>query len=134
MAKTRRPKEMPVREYARALGAVLVLIGVAGLVLGERSLPGVMIVVVPKGLAHLLMGGLLTCVGLVQTDEELARTAIVALGVVYLLVGVLGFVLPTLLGPLPYGYSVGENAIHLVVGLLNLAVAFVSGRSSTAKV
>src|SRR5215210_1896020 len=134
MANTRRPKEMPIREYARALGVVLVLIGVVGLVLGERALPGVMNVVIPKGLAHLLMGGLLACVGFVQTDEELARTAVVALGAVYLLVGVLGFVLPTLLGPQPYGYSMGENAVHLVVGLLSLAVAFVSGRDSTARV
>ena len=34
------------------------------------------------------------------------------LGVVYLLVGVLGFVVPMLFGLLPHGYSIVDNLIH----------------------
>lgn len=124
---------MPVREYARALGAVLVLIGVVGLVLGERLVPNALNLVVSKDLAHLLTGGLLAFVGFSQTDEDLACTAVAALGTIYLLVGVLGLVLPALLGPLLNGYSLVEDVIHLVVGLLSLAVAFVSGHGGTAR-
>jgi hypothetical protein len=56
-----------------------------------------------------------------------------ALGVVYLLVGVLGFVLPTLFGLLRHGYSVADNLIHLALGVLSLVVAFASGSSRTAQ-
>ena len=124
---------MPVREYARALGAVLVLTGVVGLVLGERLVPNVLNLIVSKDLAHLLTGGLLAFVGFSQIGEELARTAVAALGTIYLLVGVLGLVLPAFLGPLLNGYSLEEDIIHLVVGVLSLAVAFVSGHGGTAK-
>jgi hypothetical protein len=69
----------------------------------------------------------LAYVGFGQRDEGIARTVIGALGAVYLLVGLLGFVLPNLLGLLPHGYSVVDNLIHLVLGILSLVVAFASG-------
>jgi hypothetical protein len=124
---------MPVREYAQALGVVLVLIGVAGLVLDDRSPLGVLnIVYVPKvDVAHMLTGGLLAYIGFGQTDEGLARTAVIAMGVVYLLIGVLGLVL--LLGPSSYGYGAIDNAVHLLIGVLSLAVGFISGRGTASR-
>jgi hypothetical protein len=110
---------------------VLILVGVAGLVLGDRFLLGVLSITISKHLAHLLTGGLLIYLGFGQTDEDLARTAIVAMGVVYLLVGMLGFVLSAVLG-LP-SYGVQDNTIHLLVGILSLAVAFTSGRGTTSR-
>ena len=110
---------------------VLILIGVAGLVLGDRLLLGVLSITIPKHLAHLLTGGLLVYLGFGQTDEGLARTAVVAMGGVYLLVGMLGFALSVLLGLSSYG--VGDNTIHLLVGILSLAVAFTSGRGTTSR-
>ena len=131
-----RRTETPVREYAQALGVVLILVGAAGLVLGDRSPLGILnIFYVPKGddIAHLLTGGLLVYLGFGQTDEGLARTAVVALGVVYLLVGMLGFVLPTLLELPSHGYSVGDDIIHLLIGILSLAIGFTSGRGTTSR-
>ena len=125
---------MPVREYARALGVVLIMIGLAELVLGEPLLLGILNIVIPEGLAHLLAGSLLAYIGFGQTDEALARTAVAAIGVVYFLVGTLGFVLSTLLGLLSsLGYNAMDNIIHLAVGILSLAVAFVSGRGTTSR-
>ena len=121
----------PIREYTQALGVVLILVGVAGLVLGDRLLLGVLSITIPKHLAHLLTGGLLVYLGFGQTDEGLARTAVVALGVVYLLVGMLGFALSVLLGLSSYG--VEDNTIHLLVGIVSLAVAFTSGRGTTSR-
>jgi hypothetical protein len=112
---------------------VLILVGVAGLVLGDRLLLGILSITIPKHLAHLLTGGLLAYLGFGQTDEGLARTAVVALGVVYLLVGMLGFVLSTLLGLSSYGYGVEDNTVHLLVGIFSLAVAFISGRGTTSR-
>ncbi len=41
---------------------------------------------------------------------------------VYSLVGALDFVIPMLFGLLPHGYSIVDNAIHLVLGVLGLLV------------
>lgn len=125
---------MPVREYAQALGVVLIIIGLAELVLGEPLLLGVLNIIIPEGLAHLLAGSLLAYIGFGQTDETLARTAVGAIGVVYFLVGMLGFVLSTLLGLLSVGYGEVDNVIHLLVGILSLAVTFGSGRGTTWRV
>jgi hypothetical protein len=110
---------------------VLILVGVAGLVLGDRLLLGALSITIPKHLAHLLTGGLLGYLGFGQTDEGLARTAVIALGVVYLLIGMLGFVLLALLGL--SSYSVEDNTIHLLIGILSLAVAFTSGPDTTLR-
>jgi|SRR5215218_4738013 len=125
---------MPVREYAQGLGVVLILIGVGGVVLGDRLLLDIpSIFYVPKDLAHLFTGGLLVYLGFRQTDEGLARTAVVGLGVAYLLVGVLGFVLPPLLKLSSNSYGRVDNIVHLLVGILSLAVAFSSGGNTASK-
>ena len=124
---------MPVREYTQALGVVLILIGAVGLVFGGRPPSGVLNIVVLGDLAHLLTGGLLAYLGFGQTDEGLARTAVVAFGAVYLFIGVLGFALPPLVGPLSYGYGVLGNIVHLLVGTLSLAVYFGSRRGAASR-
>jgi hypothetical protein len=58
----------------------------------------------------------------VQRDVGVARGIIGALSLVYLLIGVLGFVVPYLFRLLPHGYSILDNAIHLVLGVLGLLV------------
>ncbi len=118
---------MPVREYAQALGVVLILLGVVEMVLGDRLLVGVLNIYIPKGMAHLLAGGLLIYLGFGQTDEGLARTAVVALGGVYLLVGLLGFVLSS------YKYGMVGTVIHVLVGVVNLAVYVGSGRNPASR-
>ena len=57
-----------------------------------------------------------------QRSVVVARGIVGAVSLVYLLVGVLGFVVPYLFGLLPHGYSIVDNAIHLVLGLLGLLV------------
>ena len=123
---------MPVREYTQALGVVLILTGAAGLMFGDRLLIGVLNVVIPKGIAHLLTGGLLAYTGFGQTDEHLARIAVAAIGVIYLFVGVLGFVLHALFG-LHHGYSVVDNTVHLLVGVLSLVIGFGSGGNTASR-
>ncbi len=124
---------MPVREYAQGLGVVLVLIGVGGVVLSDRLLLGIpSIFYVSKDIAHLFTGGLLVYLGFGQIDEGLARTAVAGVGVAYLLVGVLGFALPPLL-ELSNGYGRVDNIVHLLVGILSLAVAFSSGGNTASK-
>ena len=116
-----------VRAYAGTVGVSLILIGVVGLVLGERSLLGVLNIDLLEDITHLVTGGLLAYVGFGQRDVGLARSVVGGLGVIYLLVGILGFIAPALFGLLPHGYSVIDNLIHLVAGVLSIAVAYLQG-------
>ncbi len=46
-----------------------------------------------------------------------------ALGVVYLAVGVLGFVVPMMFGLIPHGYTIFDDLLHLALGVLAIAIA-----------
>ena len=124
---------MAVRLYAQILGVVLILIGVVGLLLGDSLLLGILNIDVVEDIVHILTGGILTYVGFGRPDTGAARSVVGALGVVYLLVGILGFILPTLLGLIPSSYSIFDNLLHLVLGVLSLVVAFAQGVTTEAR-
>ena len=124
---------MTVRVYAQVLGVVLILTGVLGLVLGERLLLGILNIDILEDLVHILTGGLLAYVGFGRTGLALARTLVLALGIIYLVVGLLGFVVPTLFGLLPDGYTVFDNLLHLALGLLSIAVAYLQPSTRAAE-
>ncbi len=116
---------MYARMYAQILGVVLPLVGVLGLILGEGLLLGILNIDVVEDIVHILTGGIFAYVGFGQADLGLTRNVIGGLGVIYLLVGVLGFILPMLLGLIPSGYTIFDNLLHLVLGVLSLVIAFV---------
>lgn len=109
------------RAYATLVGIVLLLLGLMGLLLGDELLLGLVNIDILEDLVHLASGTLLLYVG-VQRNAGVARSIVGAVSLVYLLVGVLGFVVPYLFGLLPHGYSIVDNAIHLVLGVLGLLV------------
>lgn len=115
---------MAVKRFAQILGVVLILVGILGLVLGDQVWLGILNVDIFEDIVHLLTGGLLAFVGFGRTDLATARTLLLVLGVVYLIVGIVGFVLPTMFGLIPNGYTVFDNLLHLALGLLSLVVAF----------
>ncbi len=121
------------RTYAGVVGVVIILIGVVGLLAGEQPLFGLVNIDIVEDIIHLLTGGLLAYVGFGQRDEGLARSVVGGLGVVYLLVGVLGFIIPMLFGLLPHGYSIVDNVIHLALGVAGIAVAVSSSGGTTAR-
>lgn len=115
---------MNARSYAKVVGVVIVLIGIGGLMLGEQSLFGVLNIDIAEDLIHLVTGGLMAAVGFRGSDSAV-RTVVGGLGVVYLLVGVLGFFVPDLFGLLPHEYeTVLDNLIHLTLGVLGIVVGF----------
>jgi hypothetical protein len=118
-----------IRQYAQILGIVLILIGVLGLLLGDGLLLGILNIDVVEDIVHILTGGLLAYVGFGRVDAGAARSVVLALGVVYLLVGILGFIVPMLFGLVPTGYTIFDNLLHLALGVLSLVVAL-SGRGA----
>ena len=114
---------MAVRQYAQVLGVVLIVVGVLGLLVGDGLLFGILNIDVVEDIVHILTGGVLAYVGFGRVDAGAARSVVLALGVVYLLVGILGFVVPMMFGLIPTGYTVFDNLLHLALGVLSLAVA-----------
>ena len=116
-----------LRQYAQVVGVILLVIGVLGIVglfLGWWSLFGFINIDIVEDIVHLVTGGLLAYVGFGRTPAATARSIVGGLGVVFLVVGVLGFLSPMLFGLIPHSYSVLENFVHLVIGVLSMAVAW----------
>ena len=120
---------MAIRQYGQILGIVLILTGVLGLLLGDGLLLGILNIDVVEDIVHILTGGLLAYVGFGRVDAGAARSLVLALGVVYLLVGILGFIVPMLFGLIPTGYTIFDNLLHLALGVLSLVVSL-SGRGA----
>ncbi len=124
---------MAVRTYAQVVGVVLILLGVVGLLLGDELFLGILNIDLVEDIIHLLTGGLLAYVGFGRTDDGPLRTVVGVLAVIYLLVGILGFIVPMMFGLIPSGYTIFDNLVHLALGVLGLIVAGLPGRSSTAR-
>jgi len=131
-----RQEEHVVREYGKVVGVTVVVIGILGLLLGQRSLFGALNIDVAEDLIHLATGGLLAYVGFSKRNSEAARSVVGGIGIVYLLVGAISFAEPNPLGLFPSEYSVLDNAIHLTLGVLAIAVAWVfppRGKAESAR-
>ncbi len=114
---------MALRRYAQILGVVLILIGVVGLVLGNALFFGILNIDIVEDIAHLATGALYSYVGFGRTDLATARNVVLALGVIYLVIGILGFVVPMMFGLIPHGYTIFDDLLHLALGILSLVVA-----------
>lgn len=114
-----------VRTYAKVVGIVIILVGVVGLILGEEPLLGLFNIEIGEDVVHLLTGGVMAGVGFGVRNTSVVRTVVGVIGVVYLLVGIVGFAAPELFGLLPaHGYGVADNILHLALGVLGIAVAW----------
>ena len=122
---------MAVRQYAQVLGVVLIVVGVLGLVVGDGLLLGILNIDVVEDIVHILTGGILAYVGFGRVDAGTARSVVLALGVIYLLVGILGFVVPMMFGLIPTGYTIFDNLLYCALGVLWLAIAL-AGRGEAA--
>lgn len=110
------------------------MVGVLGLLLGGPLLFGILNIETVEDIIHLLTGAIYAYVGFGQRDEGLARTVVGVVGVIYLLVGILGFIVPMMFGLLPLeGYTIFDNLLHLAIGIISILVAYVLyGGSTTA--
>jgi len=69
----------------------------------------------------------LAYVGFGRLELGAARSVGGALGVFYLLLGIFGFILPTMFGLIPSGYTVFDDILHLALGVLSLVIAYAPG-------
>jgi hypothetical protein len=121
--------DSPARLYAKVVGVTVLLVGVVGVILGDPKdgLLGLFNIDIVEDIIHLGTGGLLTYVGFAGTNSAV-KTVVTGLGVVYLVVGILGFFVPGLFGLLTHDYDLADNILHLVLG--GLALLAVSGNAA----
>ena len=125
---------MAIKQFAQILGVVLILVGIVGLlVLGNGVWLGILNSDTVEDIVHILTGALLAYVGFGRTDLATARSLVLALGVIYLVVGILGFVVPMVFGLIPHGYTLFDDLLHLVLGILSIAVALTASGASAAR-
>jgi len=114
-----------IRLYAKVVGVTVILIGVGGLLLGEKSLLGVLNIDIAEDGIHLLTGGLLAYAGFAARSLRVVRAIVGGIGVAYLVVGIVAFSRPMFFGLIPSGYeTVFDNLIHLTLGVLGIVVGF----------
>ena len=125
---------MSIKQFAQILGVVLILVGIVGLVLlGNEVWLGILNSDILEDIVHIVTGGLLAYVGFGRTDLATARNLVLALGVISLVVGILGFVVPMMFGLIPHGYTLFDDILHLGLGVLSLVVALTAPGASTAR-
>jgi len=115
------------RTFAKVFGVVLLVVGLLGLVLGDKRLLDILNIDLVEDLIHIASGSLLLYLGF-KADGKTLRSGLLVLGAVYLVVTLLGFLAPGVIESLnPHGYTIVDNLIHLAVGVGAIATAL-SGR------
>jgi Domain of unknown function (DUF4383) len=113
------------KAYGRIFGAVLLLVGVAGFF--QNDLLG-MDLSKRHSAVHLASGALLLVLGLSSASASLTKNVVLAIGVVYLLLGVCGFFVEQILpGFRIFHTDLVTNVIHLAIGLAGVAAAMMGG-------
>ena len=117
------------RLYAQVTGVTLIILGLVGIITGDvlLSLNSELV----EDIVHLLAGAVALYAGFGTRSDGPAIQYARIFGAVYLLLGILGFVIPRLFGLLPdVGYRIQDNVVHLVLGAIGVYIGFAADRSS----
>jgi hypothetical protein len=120
------------RTVAAVFGAVYVVVGILGFFLvsgGEGDLFGLFPVNALHNIVHILLGAILLY-GSMSYAAAIQTTR--GVGVVLLLLGVLGFIIPDGLDLVPLGGN--DIWLHLATGAILLATGFMATDDATATV
>jgi hypothetical protein len=113
------------KTLCKIAGFLFLIIGLAGF--ASPNLMGFHLTPI-HNIIHILTGAIALYMGFAATYDA-ARTFCLIFGVVYLLLGILGFVTPDLVAgiighptPVPAGALMPDNVFHLLVGIVFLGV------------
>lgn len=112
-----------VQRVAQIFGWVFLLIGIIGLYYARTMEMGLLLGVFPVNLLHNVVHILFGVWGIMAARSFAgAKTYAQVGGVVYLLLAVLGFFMPTLFGIIPIGGN--DIWLHAVLGLVMAGIGF----------
>jgi hypothetical protein len=119
-----------LRIVARVLGVVVALLAFVGFFVEGQHLAGLMNVDIALDVLRVVIAAALLYVGFGRVSASAIRTVIVIVGAMYVVMGLLAFVDPTLFGLLPTGFTGFDIGFHLVVGAGALILAFVPAKTT----
>lgn len=109
-------------KFAKAAGILVLILALLGFFAGSGMLWGFMNVDPAINFIRILLAIVLLYAGF-MAREEVARAIVLSFGVLYVGMGILGFMSPQLFGLLPSGLTGFDVIFHLLVGI----VAFWAG-------
>jgi hypothetical protein len=118
-----------LRIVARVLGVVVGLLAIVGFFIEGEHLAGIMNVDLALDIIRLIIAAALLYVGFANVPASATRAVVIVVGVLYVLMGLLAFVDPTMFGLLPTGFTGFDIGFHLVVGIGALVLAFLPAAS-----
>jgi len=121
------------RMVAVVLGVVVGLLALIGFFIEGDHLLGIMNVDITLDVLRLVIAAALLVVGLAPSVPLAAtRGVIIAVGAMYVLMGLLAFADPTLFGMLPTGFTGFDIGFHLIVGIAAIALGALPTRVADA--
>jgi hypothetical protein len=105
-----------LRIIARVLGIVVGLLAIVGFFIEGEHLLGIMNVDLALDIIRVVIAAALLYVGFARVPLSAVRAVLIAVGALYVLMGLLAFADPTLFGLLPTGLTGFDIAFHLIVG------------------
>lgn len=112
-----------IRITARVLGVVVALLAIAGFFVEGERLAGLMNVDIALDVIRTVIAIALLWAGFAGSARA-ARLVVAIVGAMYVVMGLLAFLDPTLFGLLPTGFTGFDIGFHLVVGIAALVLAF----------
>jgi Domain of unknown function (DUF4383) len=130
-----RENNQMAKQYAQIVGIVLLLLGVVGLILGDPDpLFGALNIDLVEDIVHLVLCAGFVYLGFANVDSATVKMVVGVVGVVLLVVGIVGFISPNAFGLLTHNWTIVDNIIHLLLGVLGIAVGFLLDRDTTVTV
>ncbi len=128
---------MNTKLLVQVIGGFVLILGIAGLIMGEGQIAGMINKDMMLDLARILLGGILIGSTFLK-DEKYIRWSLILFGVVYLMNFGAALVSSDMFGLLPSGLAMGDNLLHLLGGIVALGLAFMpktmlGGNTTTAR-
>ena len=119
------------KKYAQIIGILVFAAGLIGLIFGEGQLAGIINIDLAFDLLRMAFGALLIYAGFAASASA-ARGIVGFVGGVYVIMGIVGFFSPDMLGLLPGRLTGFDVVFHLLGGVLGLALATMSEKNNPA--
>lgn len=121
--------------YARVTGLALAAVALLGIVMNLVSPTGTLVENFlafdwAHNIVHVVLAGVALFVGFTNGGAY-ARNYARIFGIVYTGLAVFGFIPGTSLGFMGIGLELGENLVHLVIGLWGIAAGFLGSTTTT---
>ncbi len=118
--------------YAQVTGVVLIILGILGLFVARRLLG--LNSDIAEDVIHILAGAVALYAGFGTRSDGPAIQYARVFGPIYLILGILGFVLPRVFGLLPSGLNVLDNIVHLALGAWGIYAGYAASNRGTARI